>query len=75
MVVFFQKVLVLMHFSYSQTHKPSILLNLEIWILVTEICFKIEVVWKFDSLEAYKGKKFYAWLARAALKNTKIQIV
>ena len=32
-------------------------LKLKIWILVTENCLEIEDVLKFESLEAYKGKK------------------
>ena len=47
----FQKVL--MHLSFPQTYKPFIFLSLKIWILVTAI----EDVFKFDSLEASKGKK------------------
>ena len=29
---------------------------MKIWILVIEICLEIEDVFKFDSLEAWKGK-------------------
>ena len=31
-------------------------LRMKIWILVIEICLEIEDVYKFDSLEAWKGK-------------------
>ena len=39
--------------------------NLKIWILVTEICLEIEDVFKFDSFEAFKGKKaMLGWLVQ-----------
>ena len=60
---FFQKVL--MHLSFPQTYEPFIFLSLKIWILVTAICLEIEDVFKFDSLEACKGKKArIGWLAQ-----------
>ena len=43
----------LVHLSYE----PFIFLSLKIWTLVTEICLEIESVFKFDSLEACKGKE------------------
>ena len=58
----------LMFLSYLKTDKHFILLNLKIWILVTENCLEIEDVLKFESLEGH------ILLARAALKITKIQI-
>ena len=52
-----------MHLSFPQTYEPFIFLSLKIWILVTEICLEIEDVFKFDSLEAFKGKKtVLGWL-------------
>ena len=42
-----------------------ILLRLKIWIYVTEIWLEIKEVFKFDSLEACKGKKApIGWLAQ-----------
>jgi len=54
-----------MHLSPPQTHEPFILLSLKISILVTEICLENEDFFKFDSLEASKGKKTaLGWLAQ-----------
>ena len=42
---------------------------------MTENCFAIEDILKFESLEACKGKRdTFGYLARVALKITKIQI-
>ena len=55
----------LMLLSYLKTDKHFILLNLKIWILVTENCLEIEDVLKFESLEACKGKKAaFGWLGQ-----------
>ena len=32
-------------------------MSLKIWILVTEMCLKVENAFKFDNLEASKDKK------------------
>ena len=48
----------------SNIYKPFIFLSLKIWIFVTANCLEIEDVFKFDSLEACKGKKAALdWLA------------
>ena len=60
-----------MHLSFLQKFEPFIFLSLEIWTLETEICLETECVFKFDSLEACKGKKV---AIGTALNITKIQI-
>ena len=63
-----------MFLSYLQTDEHFIFLNLK--ILVTENCLKIKDVLKFESLETcivYR-QEGRLWLARAALKITKIQV-
>ena len=41
---------------------------------MTGNCLEIEDVLDFEGLEACKGQEGHIWLARAALKITKIQI-
>ena len=42
---------------YLQTAEHFTSLNLKIWIYVTEKCLEIGYVLKYESLEAFKGKK------------------
>ena len=54
-----------MFLSLLQTDEDFSSLKLKIWILVTENCLEIENVLKFESLEAYKGKKAtFGWLGQ-----------
>jgi hypothetical protein len=46
-----------MHLSFPQKCELFIFLSMKIWISVIEICLEIEDVFKFESLEACKGKK------------------
>ena len=52
-----------MSLSLLQTDENFSFLKLKIWILVTENCLEIEGVLKFESLEAFKGKKAaFGWI-------------
>ena len=61
-----------MFLSYLQIDEHFTSLNLKFGILVSEDYLEIEGVSKFESLEAFKEGS--TWLARTALKITKIQI-